>query len=69
MSLSPTLLPSTYAASGPWCPHPLVGWRVQAAGELEEGSCVSIRVVRVSPELAWRNVGLGRAEAQLGLEL
>lgn len=46
-----------------------VGWRAKAAVELEEGPWVSIRVVRVSSELARRHLGVCRAETQLGLDL
>lgn len=37
--------------------------------QLEEGLWVSVRAARVSPELAWRNLGACRADTQLDLEL
>lgn len=52
-----------------WCQYTWVGWRAETAGELEEGPWVSVRAARVSPELAWRNLGACRADTQLDLEL
>lgn len=46
-----------------------VGWRAKAAVELQEGPWVSVRVVRVSSELARRPLRVCRAETQLGLDL
>lgn len=57
---------STYVVSPLWVRAHMGGL---GAGAAESWSRESIRAARVSPELAWRELGVCVAEAQLGLEL